>query len=158
MDSLTAQLLAFDGLDAPLEVQQPDVLRPLLDPVMSAWPVRQIARDELETRPPLASMGPADAGKWRLAEPRAVKPVAVHDPIDAISDLVVERSWKRLRSRPDLLCLHAAAIAFDDRLVIFPNARRAGKSLLTAALAKLGHAASPVGDRGGHWCGCPAWP
>jgi hypothetical protein len=49
-------------------------------------------------------------------------------------------SWERLRSRPDLLCLHAAAIAFGNRLVIFPNQRRAGKSLLSATLARRGHA------------------
>ena len=49
-------------------------------------------------------------------------------------------SWERLRSQPSLMCLHAAAIDFGGRLVLFPNARRAGKSLLTANLARLGHA------------------
>jgi Coenzyme PQQ synthesis protein D (PqqD) len=40
---------------------------------------------------------------------------------------------------PNLLCLHAAAVAMAGRLVIFPNVRRAGKSTLSAALAREGH-------------------
>lgn len=139
MSRPSAQLLSFEGLDAPLHVSQPDVLRPLLDPVLAALPYRQIAGDDPQATTAFASIGPADEGKWRLEAPLAVKPVTLHEPIDAICDLVVEMSWERLRSRPDLLCLHAAAIAFGDRLVVFPNARRAGKSLLTATLAKLGH-------------------
>jgi hypothetical protein len=40
---------------------------------------------------------------------------------------------------PNLLCLHAAAVAMAGRLMIFPNVRRAGKSTLSAALARAGH-------------------
>ena len=56
-----------------------------------------------------------------------------------VCDLVAEMAWERLRSDPGLLCLHAAAVAFDDTLVVMPNARRAGKSTLAVALARLGH-------------------
>lgn len=133
------QYLGFEGLGAPLRVLQPDVVRPLLDPVMASWPFTLT-----EHCPPavaaFATISPSDAGKWRLEAPLSARPVTEHDPVNAICDLVVEMSWERLRSRPDLLCLHAAALTFDDRLVIFPNARRAGKSLLSATLAQRGNA------------------
>lgn len=140
MVDVPVHLLAFDGLDAPLQVSDPQIVRPLLDPVMAAWPFKEISAAQPQSRPPFATIGPIDDQSWRLLAPLAASPVAHHDPVDAICDLVVEMSWERLRSRPDLLCLHAAAIEFGDHLVIFPNARRAGKSLLTATLAKLGHA------------------
>ncbi|WP_172796204.1 PqqD family protein [Loktanella sp. 5RATIMAR09] len=129
----------FAGLDAPLRVVQPDVVRPLLDPVMGGWPFSAVPCDDPQAKPAFATIGPLDAKKWRLEAPRAAKPVADHNPVNAICDLVVEMSWERLRSSPDLLCLHAAALTFNDRLVIFPNARRAGKSLLSATLAHAGH-------------------
>ena len=127
----------FEGLANPVRIDAPDVVLPLMSPVFGGWP-------HPETKPagtPFASLSPVGDGKaWRLAAPRAEKPEAYHKPVNAICDLIVEMSWERLRSRPDLLCLHAAAVAFQGRLVIFPNQRRAGKSLLTATLARHGHA------------------
>ncbi|MEL7179008.1 MAG: PqqD family peptide modification chaperone, partial [Pseudomonadota bacterium] len=89
--------------------------------------------------PPFASLHPEADNRWTLEAPLAENPSAKHNPINAICDLIVELSWERLRSQPDLLCLHAAALKFGGSLVLFPNARRAGKSVLTATLAQLGH-------------------
>ncbi|KQB97624.1 hypothetical protein AL073_01365 [Loktanella sp. 1ANDIMAR09] len=139
MDKTAEICLNFAGLDAPLKVAQPDVVRPLLDPVIGGWPFSAVPCTDPHAKPAFATISPRDAKKWRLEAPLAGKPVADHNPVNAICDLVVEMSWERLRSRPDLLCLHAAALTFDDRLVIFPNARRAGKSLLSATLAHAGH-------------------
>lgn len=133
------QSLGFAGLDTPLHVANPAVVRPLLDPVMAAWPFT-VTENDPPASAAFATISPTEAGKWRLEAPLAAKPVTEYDPVNAICDLVVEMSWERLRSRPDLLCLHAAALTFNDRLVIFPNARRAGKSLLSATLAQRGHA------------------
>jgi len=44
----------------------------------------------------------------------------------------------RLRGRT---CLHASAVAFDDRAVVFVGPPRAGKSTTAAALTKRGHTA-----------------
>ncbi len=140
MDETAEICLDFAGLDAPLRVVQPDVVRPLLSPVIGGWPFEEVPGDNPQAKPAFATLGPRDAKKWRLEAPLAAKPVVDHNPVNAICDLVVEMSWERLRSHPDLLCLHAAALTFGDSLVIFPNARRAGKSLLTATLSQLGHA------------------
>lgn len=130
--------IRFDGLKAPLRVGSPDIVRPLLDPILAAWPPPDGDRVPAAGAP-FATLRPTGKKRWSLEAPLAEKPVALHDPVNAICDLVVEMSWERLRSQPELLCLHAAALTFGDRLVIFPNARRAGKSLLTATLARLGH-------------------
>lgn len=132
------QHIRYQGLNAPLRVEEPNIVRPLLDPILAAWPAEDAGGDPSDAAP-FATLRPANKGHWALEAPLAANPVAFHNPINAICDLVVEMSWERLRSRPELLCLHAAALMFGDRLVIFPNARRAGKSVLSAALSGLGH-------------------
>jgi len=139
MSDDTLERLHLDGLNAPLAIGNPTVVRPLLDPVLGAWRP-SVLDDTQPATTPFATLRPAEKGRWSLEAPLAEKPIALHDPVNAICDLVVELSWERLRSRPDLLCLHAAALMFGDSLVIFPNARRAGKSLLSATLSSLGHA------------------
>jgi len=138
MSDETFAYIRFDGLNAPLRVGSPEVVRPLLDPILAAWPPPDGDSDPAAGAP-FATLRPTENERWSLEAPLAEKSVALHNPVNAICDLVVEMSWERLRSQPELLCLHAAALTFDDRLVIFPNARRAGKSLLTATLARLGH-------------------
>lgn len=138
MTDTIIQHIRFEGLQAPLRIAAPDIVRPLLDPVLRAWPCEAVATGH-DDPTPFASLRPQSARRWCLEAPLAVNPTASHNPISAICDLIVEMSWERLRSRPELLCLHAAAVRFGDRLVVFPNTRRAGKSLLSAALARLGH-------------------
>ena len=129
--------LHFDGLKPPVRITDPDVVMPLLAPAFRQWPFKEAPVDTAVA--PFAMIGPAEDGvKWRLTTPLGEKEEVLRDPIDGICDLIVEISWERLRSRPDLLCLHAAAVPFGDRLVLFPNTRRAGKSLLSATLARRG--------------------
>ena len=134
---MATEFRKFRGLKNPVRLDQPDIVLPLMRRVFANWPHEAVA----ETGTPFAQIGPVEDGaKWRLVAPLAEKPQSILQPVNAICDLVCEVSWERLRSRPDLLCLHAAAVPFGDRLVIFPNQRRAGKSLLTATLARKGHA------------------
>ena len=127
----------FAGLNAPLRVVSPEDVIALMTPVFAHWPHEPAPK----AGTPFATVGPTGkAGQWRLVAPKAARPDVLHDPVNAICDLIVEMSWERLRSRPELLCLHAAAVAFGGRLIVFPNQRRAGKSLLTATLAQRGHA------------------
>ncbi len=138
MQDKTTHNIHLKGLNAPLRVKEPDVVLPLLDPILGGWPAFDAGPEACDV-PSFASLHPEADGRWTLEAPLAEKPRAKHNPINAICDLIVELSWERLRSQPDLLCLHAAALKFGDQLVIFPNARRAGKSVLTATLAQLGH-------------------
>lgn len=88
---------------------------------------------------PFLTIRPSSKDRWDLVLTEAPSNPRRWNAVNVICDLVAEMAWERLRSDPSLLCLHAGAVAFADRLVIFPNTRRAGKSTLTAALAQLGH-------------------
>lgn len=62
-----------------------------------------------------------------------------HRPVNAICDLIVDLNWSRLRQNTELMCLHAAGIDVGGALLVLPSGRRAGKSTLTAELARRGH-------------------
>jgi hypothetical protein len=82
---------------------------------------------------------PTQDARWQLKLAHTDTTPRRWDAVNVICDLVAEMAWERLRSDPALLCVHAAAVNFGGRLVVFPNVRRAGKSTLSAALAQRGH-------------------
>lgn len=98
-----------------------------LDP--SSMPIATIAR--LEKRYSWRSPGMAKPLEWRRSPPETRMDV-VCDIHDVFFD------WF-LADRPDYLCLHGAATCLGGGLVLFPCVGKAGKSILTAALARAGH-------------------
>ncbi|WP_135607017.1 hypothetical protein [Solemya velesiana gill symbiont] len=60
------------------------------------------------------------------------------DPVDAVCDFIVDLIHAYLSDKPELLCLHCAAVEFPEGLVLFPNTYRSGKSTLSAKLASRG--------------------
>ena len=58
--------------------------------------------------------------------------------IDAVCALIAELIRASVDDNTDYMCLHAAASEIAGQLVVFPNAFRAGKSLLCACLAAYG--------------------
>jgi hypothetical protein len=76
-------------------------------------------------------------GRYRVHAPAIGQPSYHDDPVNAACELVglVARYVAR---EPDRLVLHAAAVAANGALMVFPAGRRAGKSLLTVALSQLG--------------------
>ncbi len=128
--------LKFEGLDKPVALENAAPFELMASEVLSAWP-HQISSTRPDS-PPFVTIGPADNGWWSLVAEDAPSDVRKWDTVNTVCDLVAEMAWERLRSEPELLCLHAAAVNFDGRLIVFPNARRAGKSTLAIALARLG--------------------
>ncbi|MCK8485087.1 PqqD family protein [Aliiroseovarius sp. S2029] len=129
-------LVTFEGLQAPIAFQDAAPLERLAQVIIPSWP-KEAAPDGAPDAP-FARLSPAGNDKWLVdiaAEPDGAR---IWDDVDALCDLISEMAWQRLRAAPELLCLHCAAVAFGPRLVVFPNARRAGKSTLTMALAHLG--------------------
>ncbi len=128
--------ILYQGLARPATLERAEVLLATLSAIVSAWPVALSAR-----RPgadPFATLRPLSDTSWQI-DKHMGDGTATLDPVNAVCDFVAEISWERLRSRPDLLSLHAAAVDFSGRLVLFPAARRSGKSTLAAALARRGH-------------------
>ncbi len=128
--------LQFDGLKNPVALENAALLVPMISEVLSHWPHDA---STIRTRRPFVTIRPSDGDDWSLALDEAPSSPRRWNAVNVICDLVAEMAWERLRSDPALLCLHAAAVAFSGRLIIFPNTRRAGKSTMTAALAQLGH-------------------
>ena len=131
------RLLGFEGLDAPISVQAPEI-QDLVTRVAHRWPFRML-HDHGDVEP-FAQLSVLTPEKWKTIAPQGAQPCQELDPVNTVCDLIVEMSWEQIRSRSDLLCLHAAGIEFAGRLVVFPSQRRSGKSTLSAALARLGHA------------------
>lgn len=111
-------------------------LMPVISQVLSGWPYTTATQCDGR---PFVTLKPDTKGFWQLTLDAADGPPRRWDAVNVICDLVAEMAWERLRSDPALLSIHAAGVAFAGRLVVFPNARRAGKSTLTASLAHLGH-------------------
>lgn len=128
--------LQFEGLKNPVALEQAAPLLPMISDVLGGWPH---STTRTSTNDPFVTISPSDGHHWSLVLAEAPTTPRSWNAVNVICDLVAEMAWERIRSDPALLCLHAAAVEFSGRLVVFPNARRAGKSTLTAALAHIGH-------------------
>lgn len=128
--------LEFEGLQAPVHLHRAPALPDLMRRVLPFWPFRVIE--------PGGPAGPcvtiraagADAFDVTIAATGETRRL---DDVNSVCDMIAELGREQLRSEPALLCLHAAAVEFAGRLVVFPNRRRAGKSTLTACLGRAGH-------------------
>jgi hypothetical protein len=67
------------------------------------------------------------------------KPSRFKDPVDAVCDFIVDLIHAYLAAKRDQLCIHCAAVEFDQGLVLFPNTYRSGKSTLAVKLASRGY-------------------
>lgn len=130
------QYVQLEGLTHPVALEDADEIGAMLPTVLSAWPLQILKSPPSE--PPFVTIRPAGQDRWDVIRADQPDTPGTWDGVNTVCDLVAEMAWERLRSDPDLLCLHAAAIDFNSRLVVVPNARRAGKSTLAIALARLG--------------------
>jgi hypothetical protein len=133
----TTHYLQYTGLSSPVALHHAAELENLISTVIPTWPATLESTPPLT--PPFATIRPTEKGKWAIDVHVGKGDRREWDAVDVVCDLISEIAWERLRSRPELLCLHAAAVSFGQRLVVFPNARRSGKSTLAIALARLGH-------------------
>ena len=131
-----ATYLHFAGLKAPVLLDRAESLLPLLLNALPKWPVE--IRTITPMIPAFISITGAENGLFEVVVNGDQSERRKWNAVNAICDLLAEMAWEQIRSRPDILCVHGAAVAFAGRLVLFPNSKRAGKSTLTCALARLG--------------------
>lgn len=132
--TVTDTYLHFDETDGAVAFFGPPTCE-AFRAVVHRWPCRPAS----DGMPVFALCAAEGAGTWRVTGSWPEPWRRDHDPVNAICDLVVELNWSRLRARADLMCLHAGAVAMGGGLVVFPAGRRAGKSTLSAELARRGH-------------------
>ncbi len=126
----------FEGLDHPIELEGASSIAAMISTILKAWPHKMVPAEPHKQA--FVSIRPASSKHWEVVCADAPDAPRVWNDVNALCDVVAEMAWERLRSDPRLLCLHTAAIDFGGRLVVFPNARRAGKSTLAIALARRG--------------------
>lgn len=129
--------LCLKGLPGPI-VFEPQLafMADDLKRVLVGWP--EIALDDMPSREPLMTVsGKPDEIRLshRYLEAHRIEPTST----SAICSLIVELMADYVDGDDSLGNLHAGAIEFDGRLVVFPATNRAGKSTLVGALASQGH-------------------
>ena len=128
-------LLTFDKVARPVHLEGVDSAPPAFVSVFRFWPWWSMPEDA--TADPLIRITPEGDAFW-LEAPWLGERLHYSNAVNLACGLAVHVNHAMLMDRPDLLCLHGAGIEIDGRLVVFPNAYRAGKSLLTACLAAAG--------------------
>jgi len=127
--------LHLEGLKSAAAFEDAAALEALVPGVLPGWPFTW--SDTPTDFVPFATIRPGKKRAWSISlhndEPRE------WNAVDTLCDFVAELAWERIRARTELLSLHAAAVDFSGRLVVFPNVKRSGKSTLSIALARLGH-------------------
>jgi len=130
-----ARLLKFDGLRAGITLDVDQRFLDALDSVFVNWPYVLGLTGDGDIFASVRFQG----GKYQIDSPFMDAPKFYNDPVNALCFLIVELAWAHLRARPDLLCLHGAAVMINGRLVVFPSTRRAGKSTFSVALLAAGY-------------------
>jgi hypothetical protein len=133
-----AQDIVFQGLGAPLRLDNAAAVLRLMPQIATGWPY--LVQDADPTRPPFFTIS-AKPEAVRFLCQNHVEPVAPRqfDAVNAACDAIAALAQALAAEDDRLLCLHAAGVVIAGQLVVFPNLRRAGKSTLSAALAKAGH-------------------
>ena len=129
--------VVFQGLAAPLRLHEAEAILPILRDIVPGWGFVDVPADPSATPFYSISAKPGEPLLWCDCHIDD-RPKRWYDPVNAICDAISALALALPAERPDLICLHAAAVALAGRLVVFPNIRRAGKSTLTAALAQAG--------------------
>ncbi len=124
------------GLSAPVDLSGcPDVVA-ILPEILAFWPFEILNKNAGDAA--FFVVRPHKSG-YVVGSPYFEKPKTFPDALNTVCALVAELAWEQIRATPALLCIHAAAVEINGRLLLIPNKRRAGKSTLTAALAARGY-------------------
>ena len=133
------QDVVFQGIVAPLRLTGAEAILPVLQQVAPGWPRRTEATDP-QASPFFSIAAKAGDALFTCESHIQGTPPRRFDAVNAVCDAIVALALALPAEHPDLICLHAAAVAIGGRLLVFPNVQRAGKSTLSVALARAGHA------------------
>ena len=126
--------LTLQGLGAPVrltEIGNPDAF---LGPYFGKWPCSLTNPSDLT---PCMEITLAE-GRFHLTSAYHDAPRVHATAVTTICDLIALSARVRAEKQSYEMCLHAAAVRIHGKLNVFPALRRAGKFLLTEALAARG--------------------
>ena len=125
----------FTGLTHPVAFINSASLYPYLQVIMRDWRIDRIEPDD--ARPPVITIQKTEAGFERRSKWLS-KPAVFSNPVDSACDMIVDLIHAYVADHKGMLCLHCAAVEFNQGLVVFPNNYRAGKSTLSLKLVESG--------------------
>ena len=130
-----SEMLALDGLQAPVVFSGCEALLPILSHVLRDWSWE--AADPGNHTPSAIKLQKREdhyerRSRW-LEQPKRFK-----DPVDTVCDFIVDLIHAYIAEHDNYLCLHGAAVELQTGLMVFPSTYRAGKSLLSVKLAFCG--------------------
>ena len=125
----------FTGLTHPVAFINSESLYPYLRTIMRDWGINRIEPDDART--PVLTIQKTEAGFERRSKWLS-KPAVFPDPVDAACDMIVDLIRAYVEDHKGMLCLHCAAVEFNQGLVVFPNTYRAGKSTFSLKLVESG--------------------
>ena len=130
--------ILFMGVAAPLRLDSADDVLPLLSDVAKGW--QYLTREaDPASNPFFTISGSSGESRLHCESHVELRPAQLWDPVNAVCDAIASLAVALPLADTRLLCLHAAGVEIDGRLVVFPNVRRAGKSTLSVALARAGY-------------------
>jgi hypothetical protein len=131
----TVDHLYFAGLLQPVAFIDSESLYPYIYTILRDWSIDKV--DPIDDKPPAMTIQKTEAGFERRSRWLS-KPAIFRNPVDAACDLVVDLIHAYVTDHKGLLCLHCAAVEFNQGLVVFPNTYRAGKSTFSLKLVASG--------------------
>ena len=123
------------GMLHPVAFINSESLYPYLSTILRDWGLEKI--EPCDDKPPIITIRRTEAGFERRSRWLS-EPVIFRNPVDAACDLIVDLIHAYVADHKELLCLHCAAVEFNQGLVVFPNTYRAGKSTLSLKLVSNG--------------------
>ncbi len=117
--------IALDGCDDLVE---------RFSSVLPGWQFRPVTSDDR----PLVSVRRSSDG-YHLNTAWQEHTQRYFEEVEILGALVAKLSRMQALNDLESLCLHAAAVEFNGRLVVFPNRGKSGKSFLSVCLAAAGY-------------------
>jgi len=130
-----SELLRLGDLPAPVTLRVPAEVRGLITELLRGWTFEPWPGKACE---PILAMEMTPAGRFVITGRWVPKIKDRSDVVDAACGFIAELIRAYVNEVPNRLCLHAAGAICGGRLLIFLGTRRAGKSVLSAALAAAG--------------------
>ena len=111
-------LLAFQGIERPVALVDCRELADAIAAVLRGWRIREIPAAGAAA--PVITIRKTRKGYQRRSE-WASEPAVVRDEVDAVGELLPDLINSFVADTSSLLCLHAAAVALEQGLVIIPS-------------------------------------
>lgn len=128
-------LLSCKGLSKPVSLKGCAELKPLLLSILRGWDFSGIAEDD--AKKPIIEIEKTKNGYARVS-PWLFSPAVFQDQLTSVCDFLVDLIKYYISDSGPLLCLHCAAVAFAEELIVFPSSYEAGKSTISVHLAAQG--------------------